>query len=165
MQRLQKSWKHTVSAWTTTGTCGSNTLPNAWCQPTHFLTVRFYSHNFGKCRKEQKAFEEKCPPSGWKADPSQAISNLPLHSWLPDGQRLCQQTTLKSLDCKDTTLLCIWLLACSIPCCRTLVNNKFLCLYAVTVSIVFGCCSDYSCNANMHSWKFWKLRCLPLPSL
>ncbi len=84
MQRLQKSWKHTVNAWTTTGTCGSIALPNAWCQPIHFLTVRFYSHNFGKCRKEQKAFEEKCPPSGWKADTSQAISNLPLHAWLPE---------------------------------------------------------------------------------
>lgn len=24
----------------------------------------YYSHNFGKCRKEQKAFEEKCSPSG-----------------------------------------------------------------------------------------------------
>lgn len=24
----------------------------------------YYSHNFAKCRKEQKAFEEKCPPSG-----------------------------------------------------------------------------------------------------
>ncbi len=45
-----------------------------------------------------------------------------------NGWRLCQQITLKALDCKGAMLLCIRLLACSsIPCCRTLVKDKLLC--------------------------------------